>query len=263
MQGRNTTIIKRIAEQLAFYVLLIFAWQGIYYLGASVLGFWKPYAFPNPLGVWNSLVTLVNQNALFNAVFSSLRRAFIGYFIAVLIGIIPGLLMARFKTVARTVSPLILGIQTLPSICWVPFAILWFGLRESAIIFVIIMGSTLSIAISVDLAIRNVNPLYINAAKTMGAKGRNLYLKVVLPASLPALVSGLKQGWSFAWRSLMAGEVMSASIGLGQALTMGRDLADINRVMLIIIVIIIIGVIIEKVIFTTLEHKISGRLGYR
>ena len=256
------TATRRIIEQLAFYVLLVFIWQGVYYLGVSVFGFWKPYAFPNPLGAWESLVSIIRQNALLNAVAHSLRRAFAGYFLAVLVGIVPGLLMARFRLVARTAGPLILGVQTLPSICWVPFAILWFGLRESAIIFVIVMGSALSIAISVDLAIRNVSPLYINAAKTMGAKGLTLYSRVVFPASLPALVSGLKQGWSFAWRSLMAGEVMSASIGLGQALTMGRDLANINRVMLIIIVIIIIGVVIEKLVFATIENRISKRLGY-
>lgn len=262
MQNRSMTLIKRILEQIVFYFVLIFAWQAVYYLGVSVFGFWKPYAFPNPLGVWNSLILLISQNALFNAIFFSLRRAFAGYFIAVLIGIVPGILMARFKPVARTLSPLILGVQTLPSICWVPFAILWFGLNESAIIFVIIMGSALSIAIAVDTAIRNVNPLYIKAAKTMGATGLNLYLRVIFPASLPALLAGLKQSWSFAWRSLMAGEVMSASIGLGQALIMGRDLADINRVMLIIIVIIISGVIIEKAFFGTLENKISKRLGF-
>ena len=262
MLNKNTTIIKRVLEQVFFYTLIILVWQGIYYLGVSVFGFWKSYAFPSPLGVWSSLVRLINQNALFFAIYYSLRRAFIGYFIAVLIGIIPGLLMAKFKPVMRTFGPLILGVQTLPSICWVPFAILWFGLNENAIIFVIIMGSALSIAISVDGAIRGVNPIYIKAAKTMGTKGLKLYLKVILPASLPALISGLKQGWSFAWRSLMAGEVMSASIGLGQALTMGRDLADINRVMLIIVIIVIIGVIIEKLIFTTIEIKVAKRLGF-
>ena len=262
MPGRNMTVFRRAVEQFVFYSLVICAWQGVYYLGVSVFGLWKPYAFPNPLGVWDSLVQIIGQNALFGAVLHSLRRAFTGYFIAVLVGIVPGLLMARFRLVARTLSPLILGVQTLPSICWVPFAILWFGLREGAIIFVIIMGSALSVAISVDLAIRNVSPIYIKAARTMGAKGLALYLKVIFPASLPALISGLKQGWSFAWRSLMAGEVMSASIGLGQALTMGRDLANINRVMLIIIVIIVIGVVIEKLFFTMLEKRVAGRLGH-
>jgi NitT/TauT family transport system permease protein len=262
VQRKNTTIVKAVLAQLAFYVLLIAVWQLLFYLGVHVFGWWKPYAFPNPLGVWDSLVVLINQNALFTAIFFSLRRALIGYIISVLIGVLIGLLMARFKALSKLVNPLILGVQTLPSICWVPFAILWFGLNEAAIIFVIVMGSTLSVAIAVDNAIRNVNPIYIKAAKTMGASGFNLYTKVIFPASLPPFISGLKQGWSFAWRSLMAGEVMSASIGLGQALTMGRDLADINRVALIIIVIIILGVIIEKLIFTTLETKIAKRLGF-
>jgi NitT/TauT family transport system permease protein len=156
---------------------------------------------------------------------------------------------------------LILGVQTLPSICWVPFAILWLGLTESAIIFVIVMGSTFSIAIAVDMGLRSVNPIYIKAAKTMGAKGIALYAKVVFPASLPPLISGLKQGWSFAWRSLMAGEVMTATVGLGQALTMGRDLADINKVMLIILITIMLGVFIEKLVFTMTENKVLKRIG--
>lgn len=256
------TIIKAIATQAIFYALLIAAWQGLHFLCVSVFGLWKPYAFPNPLGVWKSLCTLVEQNMLYIAVYSSLKRAVIGYFLSIAIGIILGFLLVKFKILANTVKPLILGFQTLPSICWVPFAILWFGLNESAIIFVILMGSTFSIAISVDMAIRNVNPLYIKAAKTMGAKGLNIYVKVICPASLPSLITGLKQGWSFAWRSLMAGEVMSASIGLGQALTMGRDLADINRVMLIIIIIVILGVLIERLVFTILEEKILKRMGY-
>jgi NitT/TauT family transport system permease protein len=263
VQGKNTTtsIIKSIFQQIIFYILILALWQGIYFIGVDLLKLWKPYAFPNPVGVWNSLIVLINQNALFNAIFYSLRRAFIGYFLSVVIGVIIGLILSRIKLLSKLVNPLILGVQTLPSICWVPFAILWFGLTEAAIIFVIVMGSTLSIAIAVDNAIRNANPLYIKAARTMGAKGFNLYFKVIFPASLPPIVSGLKQGWSFAWRSLMAGEVMSASVGLGQALIMGRDLADINRVMLIIMIIILLGVMIEKLVFIKLENKISQRLG--
>jgi len=248
-------------RQVIFYALLIAAWQTIYYLGVSVFNLWKPYAFPTPVGVWNSLISLIEQNGLFNAVFYSLERGFIGYFIAVVIGFIIGICLIKFKFLTHTAKPLILGIQTLPSICWVPFAILWFGLNERAIIFVVVMGSLFSIAISVDMAIRSVNPLYVKAAKTMGAKEYDLYIRVILPASLPSLVSGLKQGWSFAWRSLMAGEIMVAAIGLGQALTMGRDLADINRVALIIIIIIILGALIEKLVFTTIEDRVLKRMG--
>jgi NitT/TauT family transport system permease protein len=255
-------MIKAIALQVIFYALLLAAWQGLYFLCVPVLELWKPYAFPNPIGVGKSLYTLIEQNMLFVAVFYSLKRAIIGYFMSIGAGIVLGFFLVKFKILVSTVKPLILGIQTLPSICWVPFAILWFGLNESAIIFVIVMGSTFSIAISVDMAIRNVNPLYIKAAKTMGAKGFSLYAKVICPASLPSLITGLKQGWSFAWRSLMAGEVMSASIGLGQALTMGRDLADINRVMLIIMIIVILGVLIERLVFSIMEERILKKLGY-
>jgi len=256
------TITKAVATQAVFYVLLLAAWQGLYFLCVSVLGLWKPYAFPNPIGVWKSLCVLIEQNMLFVAVYHSLKRAIIGFLLSILTGVVLGFFLVKFKLLAEAFKPLILGFQTLPSICWVPFAILWFGLNETAIIFVILMGSTFSIALSVDMAIRNVNPLYIKAAKTMGAKGLELYTKVICPASLPSLITGLKQGWSFAWRSLMAGEVMSASIGLGQALTLGRDLADINRVMLIIIIIVILGVLIERFIFAGFEEKILKKMGY-
>ena len=254
-------MIKRIVRQIVFYALLITVWQCAFYLGTSVLQWWKPYAFPNPLGVWQSLVALLEQNLLFTATWFSLRRVFVGFLLAVLIGAAAGMALSRLQTLSETVKPLILGIQSLPSVCWVPFAILWFGLTESSILFVVIMGSAFSVSIAVEAAIRNVNPLYVKAAKTMGAKGSVMYFKVILPAGLPALLTGLKQGWSFAWRSLMAAEVMSASIGLGQTLMMGRDLADINRVTLIILIIIIIGVLIEKSVFSMAEERALKRIG--
>ena len=124
-----------------------------------------------------------------------------------------------------------------------------------------VVGSTFGIAISVDNAIKNVQPIYIKAALTMGADKKQLYTRVILPASLPELVSGLKQGWSFAWRALMAGEVMTTSVGLGQTLIIGRDLADINQVMLVMIVIIIVGIAIDKCIFSVIEKKLLTKRG--
>lgn len=261
MSGKNIEMTKRIARQVIFYVLLIVAWQGVFYFSTAVFHWWKPYAFPNPIGVWESLVTMVEQNLLLTAVSVSLRRAFSGFLLALFIGTIVGLALARIQILSVTFKSFILGIQSLPSVCWVPFAILWFGLTEKSIIFVVVMGSAFSIAIAVESAIRNVNPLYIKAARTMGAKGKTLYFRVILPASLPALTTGLKQGWSFAWRALMTAEVMSASIGLGQALMMGRDLADINRVMLIIIIIILIGVVLDKCVFSFAEEQALRRIG--
>jgi len=261
VQNKSMTIARRVLEQVIFYALLIAAWQGLYFLCVDTLKLWKPYALPHPLGVFESLILLIQRDALFNAVLFSLRRAAIGYLLSIAIGFFIGILLMRFKILSSTLKPLILGVQTLPSICWVPFAILWLGLTESAIIFVIVMGSTFSIAIAVSMGLRSANPIYIKAAKTMGAKGIALYMKVIFPASLPPLISGLKQGWSFAWRSLMAGEVMTATVGLGQALTMGRDLADINKVMLIILITIMLGVLIEKLVFTMAENKVLKRMG--
>ena len=123
------------------------------------------------------------------------------------------------------------------------------------------MGSAFSIAISVDNAIKNIQPIYKKAALTMGANKRQMYINVIFPASLPEFVSGLKQGWSFAWRALMAGEVMTTSKGLGQTLIMGRDLADINQVMLVMVVIVIVGIIIDKYIFSIIEKRILSKRG--
>jgi NitT/TauT family transport system permease protein len=259
--SKTNTAISKIAKQTLFYVCLILAWQLVFWLGTEVLTIWKPYAFPNPWGVWLSLGRMINQQTLGPAVAHSLQRALIGYLYAVALGAVVGLLLSRSKTVSTLLKPLILGIQSLPSVCWVPFAILWFGLTESSIIFVIVIGSAFSITIAVEAGIRNVPPLYIRAARTMGAEGVLLYWRVILPASLPSLLTGLKQGWSFAWRALMSAEVMSATIGLGQALMMGRDLADINRVMLVIILIIIIGMLIEKFVFSIVEERVLRRIG--
>jgi NitT/TauT family transport system permease protein len=254
-------MIKPITRQIIFYILMIAAWQCVFILGTSVFQWWKPYAFPNPVGVWNSLIALIEQNVLVTAAAASLRRAFIGFLLSIAIGTMAGLAITRFKALSSTLKPLILGIQTLPSVCWVPFAILWFGLKESSVVFVVVIGSTFAVAIAVDSAIRNVNPLYVRAARTMGAKGAVLYFRVILPAGLPALITGLKQSWSFAWRALMAAEVMSATIGLGQTLMMGRDLADINRVTLIILIIILFGVLIEKLVFSLAEEQVLKRIG--
>jgi len=254
-------MIKKVYYQILFYVALIAVWQLVFHIGTTALGWWKPHAFPNPFGVWQSLITMLRQNLLFTAISSSMRRALYGFLISILIGLATGIILSKMHRLAEIVKPLILGIQSLPSVCWVPFAILWFGLTESSIIFVLVIGSAFSISIAVESAIRNVNPLYIKAAKTMGARNIALYLRVVFPAGLPALITGLKLGWSFAWRALMAAEVMSATIGLGQTLMMGRDLADINRVMLIITIIIIIGVVIEKFVFSLAEERVLKRMG--
>lgn len=244
-----------------FLVLLVAIWQGFYWVGVELLELWKPYAMPSPWGVAQSFLDLCQDGKLLQATVNSLLRGITGYVIALLIGVLLGLLLHQFKYLQKNLKPLILGVQTLPSVCWVPFSILWFGLSTQAIIFVVVMGAAFSVAISVDNAIKNVQPIYTKAALTLGANKKQLYLYVTLPACLPELVSGMKQGWSFAWRALMAGEVMTTSIGLGQTLIMGRDLADINQVMLVMLVIVLVGIIIDKCIFSVAERRILRKRG--
>lgn len=246
---------------ILFLILLVVLWQGIYWLGVEVLARWKFYAVPSPVGVAERFVELVQDGTLGAATVNSLIRGVSGYAIAVLIGVTLGLLIHQFKYLQKNLKPIVLGVQTLPSVCWVPFSILWFGLTTQAILFVVVMGAAFSIAISVDNAIKNIQPIYVRAALTMGASKKQLYTRVVFPAALPELVSGLKQGWSFAWRALMAGEVMTTSIGLGQTLITGRDLADINQVMLVMLVIVIIGILIDKCIFSVIEKHLLKKRG--
>ncbi len=246
---------------LLFFVILIATWQGFYWIGVDLLELCKPYAVPSPLGVAERFLELCADGTLFEAVVNSLLRGVSGYVIAILIGVILGLLMNQISYLQKNLKPLVLGIQTLPSVCWVPFSILWFGLSTQAILFVVVMGSAFGIAISVDNAIKNIQPIYKKAALTMGADKKQLYLYVILPASLPELVSGLKQGWSFAWRALMSGEVMTTSIGLGQTLIEGRNLADINQVMLVMVIIVLVGIVIDKCIFSVIEKRMLKKRG--
>nr|WP_169823840.1 ABC transporter permease [Clostridium carboxidivorans] len=260
MQNLSTTAIG-VLKKIAFYILLIMIWELVYKIGVDVLSIWKPYTFPSPVDVIKSLYFLSIDNTLLIAVGASMERLMIGYLLSVIIGIPLGILIVRYKYVGENIKSIILGLQTLPSICWLPFAILWYGLSEKTIIFVIAMGSIFAISIATEGAINNVYPLYIKAAKTMGAKGFKLYLNVVMPASLPSIIAGLKQGWSFAWRALMAGEMLVATKGLGQVLMIGRDLADISQVLAVMIVIIAIGLLLDNVVFGRIEASIRQKWG--
>ena len=244
-----------------FYIMLIIVWQGLYWMGTSQLGWGKSYAFPSPLGVVESCRNLIEKGTLLQAFLSSVIRGAVGFGISIVLGLLMGIGLSLSEGVHRCLHPLLLGLQTLPSICWVPFAILWFGLDESAILFVVVMGSAFSVALSVRNGIRNVNPLWIKVARTMGAGKKKLYAKVIIPAAMPEFMEGLRQGWSFAWRALMSGEVMSATVGLGHTLVVGRDLADINQVMLVMIVIVMIGIVIDRLVFGRIEDGILRKRG--
>jgi NitT/TauT family transport system permease protein len=138
-----------------------------------------------------------------------------GYLISAVAGVALGVAIRQVPLLDRTVGALIVGLQALPSVCWLPIALLWFGLSQAAIVFVVVMGALLSITVATEQGIRNVPPIYVRAARTMGAKGLGLYLRVVLPAALPSIITGMKLGWAFAWRSLMAAELSLRLRGLG------------------------------------------------
>lgn len=253
----KTTVI----QELLFLAAIVVLWQLIYMVGVDGLSIWKAYAMPSPAGVWESFVDLMSDGSLLSAIGNSLLRGAIGYAISLVLGGILGILMNHFGFLHRNLRPLVMGVQTLPSVCWVPFSILWFGLTQTAIVFVVVMGSAFSISIAVDNAINNVPPIYKKAALTMGANQKQIYRKVVFPACLPELIAGMKQGWSFAWRALMSGEVMTTSIGLGQTLITGRNLADINQVMLVMVVIVLVGIFIDQAIFRTVEKRVLRKRG--
>lgn len=243
------------------YCLLILLWQFVFTVGTRTFGIWKPYVFPNINEMLSCGKSMILDGTIQVAIFMSVSRALIGYFLSIIIGSVLGIILVWSKIAQKYFKPLINGIQTLPSVCWVPFAIIWFGLGNDAIIFVVVMGAAFSVTSSIEGSIKGVDKLYIDAAKTMGASNYILITKVILPAALPNIIIGLRHGWSFAWRALMSGEVISSVAGLGYTLMIGRDLGDINQVMLVMVIIIIIGALVDKLCFSLIETKILKKRG--
>jgi NitT/TauT family transport system permease protein len=190
-----------------------------------------------------------------------MKRIALGYGISIVLGIALGLLIASSNFLQETMGGLLVSLQSLPSICWLLLAVLWFGLSEKAIIFVVIMGSVLSIALSLEAGRKQIPTIYAKSGRNLGANGARLLLFVLLPASIPALVSGLKQGWAFAWRSLISGEMIFVSLGLGQLLMMARDLNDMSQVIAVMIVIVAIGYLVDRLFFQTLERRLQSKWG--
>ncbi|WP_367277849.1 ABC transporter permease [Clostridium sp.] len=185
----------KILKRILFYLILVAIWGLTYKLNVEYLQIWKAYSFTSPIDVTKTLINLIGDNTLGIAILASLKRVLIGYIISIVIELILGIIIVKFKYIDENLTPLILRLQTLPSICWLPFAILWYGLNESSIIVVIVIGSVFLIGIAIESSIKNINPIYIKAAKTLGAKGRRIYIDVIIPASLPEIVSAMKQGW--------------------------------------------------------------------
>ncbi len=249
-------MLFRAGRLLLFYAGLVGLWQLV-----VVAGIWPPYLFPSPGSVFHALWRNIDNGLIPEALKISMKRLAVGYALSFVAGMAIGLATGTLRWVDETVGSLVLGLQSLPSITWLPLAVLWFGLNERAIIFVVLMGSVFSIAISARHGVQGVPALLRRAAQTLGASRLQMYRYVVLPAMLPSMVHGLKLGWSFAWRSLMAGELLFVSMGLGHLLNLGRDLNDMSLVMAVMLVIVAVGLTVDRLIFGSLEHWMGERWG--
>lgn len=224
-------------------------------------GLWPDYIFPAPSEVLASMAAGFQGGTYTLGIMGSLGRLIEGYLIATVVGLTLGLLMAQLRWLKETLGMLVMGLQALPSICWLPLALLWFGLNPTAILFVVVMGSVLAIAQATEDGVRNTSPVYLRAARNLGARGWQLYPYVILPSALPSIITGMKLGWSFAWRSLLAGELLYALPGLGNLLMMGRELNDMAQVMAVMLVIIVLGLLTDQLVFGVLERQVRERWG--
>jgi NitT/TauT family transport system permease protein len=230
---------------------------------------WRDYVFPAPSTLFRSFIELlkplvaVGGRPLVDGVVVSLIRLIVGFALSILLGGLLGVLMWRWKSLDEFLGPLFLGLQTLPSVCWVPLAVLVIGLDERGVLFVVVMGSFFAIAIALRDGLRSIPPIYQRAGAMLGTHGWRMYRYVLLPASLPALASSLRQGFSFAWRSLMGAELIFAvdRHGLGFVLHIGRELNDVGWVVVAMIVMVIIGITADRFVFSVLERAIHRRFG--
>ena len=248
--------MKKFMRHAIFYSVLIGIWALL-----AKLKVWPPYVFPSPQGVVESLAAGFADHSFWIAIGVSMKRMLLGYSLSVLLGMVLGLGVASNKFLEETKGGLLVSLQSLPSICWLPLAVLWFGLTEKAILFVVVMGSLLSVTIAMETGRQQMPKIYGMAGRNLGARGFRLFWHVLLPASLPYIISGLKQGWAFAWRSLISGEMIFVSLGLGQLLMMGRDLNDMSQVIAVMILIIAIGYIVDGLVFRTIERRLQQKWG--
>ena len=236
--------------------IFLFVWQFLIWIE------WRPsYALASPSQTFHALFD--NWSLIWEAMGRTLGRAVKGYTIAIVIGVVIGALVARIPVLRAAIGSMITGLQTMPSVAWFPFALVVFKLSEGAITFVIVIGAAPAIANGLINGIDNIPPVLLRAGRVLGAKRVDGFRYVVLPAALPAFVGGLKQGWAFAWRSLLAAEVIGGITGysLGQQLQVNKDNADIAGLQAVMVVIFVIGVVMDIVVFGYLERTIRRRYG--
>lgn len=258
-RGRARRLWSATWPKLTALALVLLVWQVLVWVE------WRPrFALRPPADVWDALRESLADGTLPRAVRITMQRAVLGFGLAVLIGAGVGALTSRVKVVRSAVGSLITGLQTMPSIAWFPLSILLFGISEQAITFVVVLGAAPSIANGLISGSDHIPPLLLRAGRVLGARRLALYRHVVLPASLPSFVSGLKQGWAFAWRSLMAGEllvIVENKPSIGQQLQFSRDLNDGAGLLASMIVILAIGIVVDSLVFGVAERSIRRRWG--
>lgn len=250
---------RRALTFLLFAAALALVWEGL--VRAEL---WNSVLLPAPSAVFAYLVGAAMDGTLGDASVVTAQRLFVGYVMGLGIGLPLGFLCARFQSARDTIGVLALGLQTLPSVCWAPLALLWFGQTESAMTFVVVMGTTWSILLATADGVRAIPPIWVRAARTMGSRRFHTVFQVLLPGALPAIVSGLKQGWAFAWRSLMAAEIFVTILtgyGLGHLLHYGRELHAMDQVFGVMAVIVAIGLLAEQILFGPAERWLRRRFG--
>jgi NitT/TauT family transport system permease protein len=245
--------------KLAAIGIVLAVWQVVVWLR-----FWPDYVLPGPLTVIRQLITDLSGPVLPQAIVITLRRATIGFGLAFVLGSLLGLAIVRSSLLRTAVASLITGLQTMPSIAWFPLAILLFGLSETAIMFVVILGAAPSIANGLIAGVDHIPRIILRAGHVLGARGIDRYRHVVLPAALPSFIGGLKQGWAFAWRSLMAGEllvIIATQPSIGTRLQFAREFSDAPALLATMIVILVFGIAVDLVLFGTLDRAIRRRWG--
>ncbi|MGW1892910.1 ABC transporter permease [Streptomyces sp. NPDC002004] len=255
------TFVRKILPPLVAVALVLVVWQGL--LSFRVVT--DPSKLPSPSAVWGEVTDAWLQGTLLDYIWTSVSRGLLGFLLALAIGTPLGLLVARVRFVRAAIGPILSGLQSLPSVAWVPPAVIWLGLNDSMMYAVVLLGAVPSIANGLVSGVDQVPPLFLRAGRTLGATGLRGTWHIVMPAALPGYVAGLKQGWAFSWRSLMAAEIIASSpdlgVGLGQLLENGRNTSSMSLVFLSIFLILTVGIAIDLLIFSPLERWVLRSRG--
>ncbi|WP_151769891.1 ABC transporter permease [Streptomyces abyssomicinicus] len=250
------TLLRKVLPPVVAVLLVGVVWQ----LLVSLKIVDDPTKLPAPSEVWAEVEASWLEGELLGYIWTSVSRGLLGFLMALAIGTPLGLLVARVKFVRAAIGPILSGLQSLPSVAWVPPAVIWLGLNNSMMYAVILLGAVPSIANGLVSGVDQVPPLFLRAGRTLGATGLKGAWHIVMPAALPGYVAGMKQGWAFSWRSLMAAEIIASSpdlgVGLGQLLENGRNASSMSMVFLAIILILVVGIAIDLLIFSPLERRI-------